>query len=139
MALFAAVAYMATGYRFFDALGPGPGFFPLFLGLIGAALAAVVFVERLRPAGEGGGLLPERRLWPTLLYPLAGLLAVALLLQPLGFRLTLLVVLPALLLLLGARQYLAIAVCALAGSFGVFHVFYYWLRVPLPMGAVTGW
>jgi putative tricarboxylic transport membrane protein len=24
----------------------------------------------------------------------------------------------------------------LAGSFGVFHVFYYWLKVPLPIGAL---
>jgi hypothetical protein len=23
---------------------------------------------------------------------------------------------------------------AVAGSFGIFHVFYYWLKVPLPMG-----
>jgi putative tricarboxylic transport membrane protein len=26
-------------------------------------------------------------------------------------------------------------VTALALSFGVFHVFYYWLKVPLPVGA----
>ena len=25
---------------------------------------------------------------------------------------------------------------ALAGSFGVFHVFYHWLKVPLPMGVL---
>ena len=39
-----------------------------------------------------------------------------------------------LLLILGARSALAIALTALAGSFGVFHVFYRWLKVPLPIG-----
>ena len=39
-----------------------------------------------------------------------------------------------LLVLLGARSLLAILLTAIAGSFGVFHVFYYWLKVPLPVG-----
>ena len=39
-----------------------------------------------------------------------------------------------LLLVLGARSPIAIALTAVAGSFGVFHVFYYWLKVPLPIG-----
>jgi hypothetical protein len=34
----------------------------------------------------------------------------------------------------GARSPLAIGLTALAGSFGVFHVFFYWLKVPLPIG-----
>ena len=39
-----------------------------------------------------------------------------------------------LLFILGARSPIAIALTALAGSFGVFHVFYHWLKVPLPIG-----
>ena len=35
---------------------------------------------------------------------------------------------------LGASSPAAILITALAGSFGVFHVFYYWLKVPLPIG-----
>jgi hypothetical protein len=38
------------------------------------------------------------------------------------------------LLVLGARSPVAVLLTALAGSFGVFHVFYYWLKVPLPIG-----
>ncbi|MBM3490348.1 MAG: tripartite tricarboxylate transporter TctB family protein [Alphaproteobacteria bacterium] len=139
VALFAATAALATNYAFFDALGPGPGFFPLLLGLAGVLLAAAVFVERRRqPAGEAA-LLPERRLWPVLLCPLAGLAFVALALEPIGFRLTLLLALPTLLLLLGARHPVAIGLSAIVGSLGVFHVFYYWLKVPLPFGAALGW
>jgi hypothetical protein len=41
----------------------------------------------------------------------------------------------AILLVLGARSAIAITLTAIAGSFGVFHVFYHWLKVPLPIGA----
>jgi hypothetical protein len=32
------------------------------------------------------------------------------------------------------RNWWVTAVFAVAGSFGVFHAFYYWLKVPLPIG-----
>ena len=67
---------------------------------------------------------------------LAGLVAAALLLQPLGFRIAMLVFTAGLLLALGVRRPVAIAVFALASSFGLFHVFYYWLQVPLPIGVL---
>jgi hypothetical protein len=35
---------------------------------------------------------------------------------------------------LGIRNWIVIPIVALAGSFGVFHVFYYWLKLPLPIG-----
>jgi hypothetical protein len=71
----------------------------------------------------------------------AGLVLVALivgaaLLEPLGFRLTMLLFIASLLFALGARSPAAISLTALAGSFGVFHAFYYWLKVPLPIGAL---
>ena len=65
---------------------------------------------------------------------LAALVAAAALLEPLGFRLTMLPFIAGLMAVLGARSPLAIAAFAMAGSFGVFHVFYYWLKVPLPVG-----
>jgi len=65
---------------------------------------------------------------------LVALIAAAAALEPLGFRLTMLVFIPGLLVALGARSWIAIAICAVAGSFGVFHVFFYWLKVPLPIG-----
>ena len=67
---------------------------------------------------------------------LIALAAAAALLEPLGFRLTML------LFIAGSCSRSARArrppslLTALAGSFGVFHVFYYWLKVPLPIGAL---
>jgi hypothetical protein len=67
---------------------------------------------------------------------LFALTVAAALLEPLGFRLTMLPFIAGLLLALGARSLLAVALCAVAGSFGVFHVFYHWLKVPLPIGVL---
>ncbi len=66
---------------------------------------------------------------------LIALTAAAALFEPLGYRLTMLPFIVGVLLILGARSPIAIALTALAGSFGVFHVFYHWLKVPLPIGA----
>ena len=58
----------------------------------------------------------------------------AVLLAPAGFRVTALLFTAALLVALGVRRPVAIAAFALASSFGLFHVFYHWLNVPLPVG-----
>ena len=67
---------------------------------------------------------------------LIALAAAALLFEPLGFRLTMLLFIAGLLPALGARSPTAILLTAVAGSFGVFHVFLYWLKVPLPVGVL---
>ena len=67
---------------------------------------------------------------------LVALAAAAALLEPLGFRLTMLVFVAGLLVALGARSPTAVGLTAAAGSFGVFHLFYHWLKVPLPVGAL---
>jgi hypothetical protein len=81
-------------------------------------------------------LLPSRQAAWQAGGVLIALAAAAALLEPLGFRLTTLLFIAGLLFALGARSPSAILLTALAGSFGVFHVFFYWLKVPLPIGAL---
>jgi len=135
--VFGVMAFIAFGYSLRDALGPGAGFFPFWLGTLGVVLSLALFVQswRGRAIGEGTqALLPRGdRGWRAAAL-LAGLVVAALLLQPLGFRLAMLVFSVGLLLALGVRRPVAIAIFALASSFGLFHVFYYWLQVPLPIG-----
>jgi len=133
--VFAGMAYIALGYSLKDALGPGAGFFPFWLGVLGVALILGLLFQNLRnkplstetllPKGEGA-----RRAAALL----AGLVAAALVIQPLGFRLTMLVFTAGLLAALGVRRPVPIIAFALVASFGLFHVFYYWLQVPLPVG-----
>jgi putative tricarboxylic transport membrane protein len=136
LAIFLAALVTSLDYSLTDSLGPGPGFFPFWLSLTGGALTIAILVDTLRSRQpEAAGILPDGKAAVQAGAVLIALVAAAVLLEPLGFRLTMLVFIAGLLAALGARSLPGIAVTALALSFGVFHVFYYWLKVPLPVGA----
>ena len=143
LALFAGTIYLSLKLPLLDALGPGPGFFPLILALLGAVLAVALIVEVARaPRGSANApdadaaepFMPDGAAMFRIVGIAVLLLAAFSALDPLGYRLTALLFITLLLLALGIRNYVAIAVVALVLSFGVFHSFYYWLKVPLPMG-----
>jgi putative tricarboxylic transport membrane protein len=136
LGIFLAALVTSLDYSLTDSLGPGPGFFPFWLSLIGGALTIAMLVDALRSREKDtSGVLPDGKAALQAGAVLIALVAAAVLLEPLGFRLTMLVFIAGLLAALGARSLPGIAVTALALSFGVFHVFYYWLKVPLPVGA----
>ena len=138
LGIFVPALITSLGYSLTDALGPGPGFFPFWLSLIGVALTGVILVQLARGsifADVAVEILPDRRAALQAGAVLVALIVAAALLEPLGFRLTMLPFIAGLLLVLGARSLIAVALTAVFGSFGVFHVFYYWLKVPLPIGA----
>lgn len=136
LAIFLPALVTSLGYSLTDALGPGPGFFPFWLSLIGAVLSAAMLAQvTLAGTDESiASLAPDRHVALQAIGVLIALTAAAALFEPLGYRLTMLPFIAGLLLVLGARSPIAIALTALAGSFGVFHVFYHWLKVPLPIG-----
>lgn len=137
LGIFVPALLTSLGYSLTDALGPGPGFFPFWLSLIGAVLSTAILLQvTLGKADErtADSIVPDRRTALQAIGVLVALMAAAALFEPLGYRLTMLPFIAGVLLILGARSAIAIALTALAGSFGVFHVFYYWLKVPLPIG-----
>jgi putative tricarboxylic transport membrane protein len=136
LGIFLPALVTSLGYSLTDALGPGPGFFPFWLSLIGAVLSAAMLAQVTLAGTEEGviSLAPDRQVALRAIGVLVALTAAAALFEPLGYRLTMLPFIVGLLLILGARSAIAIALTALAGSFGVFHVFYHWLKVPLPIG-----
>jgi putative tricarboxylic transport membrane protein len=134
--IFLAALVTSLGYSLSDALGPGPGFFPFWLSLIGITLTVAILIETVRSRETtAGGILPDRQAALQGGGVLIALVAAAALFEPLGFRLTMLLFIAGNLWMLGARSPLGIGFTAVAGSFGVFHVFLYWLKVPLPTGA----
>jgi putative tricarboxylic transport membrane protein len=138
LGIFIPALITSLGYSLTDALGPGPGFFPFWLSLIGIALTGTMLAQLARGrvfADAAAELLPDRQAALQAGAVLVALTVAGALLEPLGFRLTMLPFIAGLLIVLGARSLIAIAFTAIAGSFGVFHVFYYWLKVPLPIGA----
>jgi putative tricarboxylic transport membrane protein len=137
LGIFIPALVTSLGYSLTDALGPGPGFFPFWLSLIGAVLSALILLQvtLAKPADDSDiNLAPPRGMILQAIGVLAALTAAAILFEPLGYRLTMLPFIVGILLVLGARSAVAITLTAIAGSFGVFHVFYHWLKVPLPIG-----
>jgi len=134
--VFALFAYESFKLSLRDTLGPGPGFFPFWLGVLGAALAVILLIQlhlgRLEVGDET--LTFDRAGSRSVVVVLVGLVAAAALLDVAGFRIVMLFLVAFLLVVLGARNRLAIAICAGAGSFGVYHVFFDLLKVPLPVG-----
>ena len=131
LALFAFFAVESLRLSLRDALGPGPGFFPFWLSVAGGVLALILLVQIARGTIAFEADTPRFGLRPVTLV-LAGLVAATALLEAAGFRLAMLLLLPYLLFVLGARNWLAIALFSLAGSFGVYHLFSGLLKVPLP-------
>ncbi len=123
-----------------DRLGPGPGFFPFWLALIGAVLAVALLFTTFREPKVVAD--PEARILPygpgglRWLAVLGLLAAVTVGMEFIGFRLAMLIFNAALVIALGERRWWVIAVFSVVGSFGVYYVFTTWLDVLLPTGSL---
>jgi hypothetical protein len=143
----AAVVFLALGVyvvlearrmEYFTPIGPGAGFFPFWLGVLLVVLAAVWLGQVSLGARVviPPDFLPERAGATRILVVLGALVLLVAAIDRLGYCLAMLAFALGLLVGVG-RQPLAISLpIALAGSFGVYHVFRYWLGVHLPPSAI---
>ncbi len=137
-----ATLWEARSLSLFDRLGPGPGFFPFWLALIGAVLCALILLQvSLAPAAkQGPAAEPAKPIFPRgeMAWRAASILGTAMLgtvlLEPLGFRLAIMIFSACLLVALGVRRWWAVALFAVVAGFGLFHLFNNWLDVLLPVG-----
>lgn len=131
-------AYQSWQLSLSDALGPGPGFFPFCLSLIGLALAVTLIVKSMPMAegdsGEGHAFLPPGDALRRVILVLLALIAVTGLLDVIGYQLAVTAFSVFLLYVLGARSWWVIITFALAAGFGVHALFSDLLKVPLPVG-----
>jgi putative tricarboxylic transport membrane protein len=137
LALFLFAIWQSSKLSLVDKLGPGPGFFGFWLGILGAALSCLLFLQSTRRTDVGpsdAAILPDRFARGRVLSVLALLVFAASAFEPVGYRLTTLLFSAAMLFVLGVRSFAMLAGLSIAFSFGVFYVFYYWLKVPLPIG-----
>jgi putative tricarboxylic transport membrane protein len=139
VALAVLTIVLSFDYPYKDKLGPGPGFFPLWMSLITAGLSLALFIQTTwgsSLAGAAVTLRPEREGAVRILLIMGALVACLAILERLGFRISLFLFLLFLPFGLGMRNWWLILIFAVLGSFGIFHVFYYWLKVPLPVGVL---
>jgi hypothetical protein len=121
-----------------DRLGPGPGFLPFWLSLVGSLFAIALLVSIYReapdPAEDAVRILPHGpggRRWLAIVALMA--LATAAM-DVVGFRVAMLAFNAVLVVALGERRWWVIALFAVCGSYGVSYVFTTWLDVLLPTG-----
>ena len=126
--------------RYYTSIGPGPGFFPLWLSIILGVLALAMLGQATLGAAAPlpRDFFADRGGYVRMAVVAVSLLASALLLERIGFRLTMLAVYMVLLWGLGRRRVASNLLFAFIGSFGVYFVFVQWLSVPLPV-STFGW
>jgi len=134
LALFlGAVAFRLSYY---SSLGPGPGFFPLWLcGLL--AILALAMIAQATLGGDGPlpvDFFPDRAGALRIAVAIFALFATAATMSLVGFRIGAFVFYVVLLVAFGRRNPLEILALAAIGSFGVYALFSRVLSQPLPTG-----
>lgn len=130
------LGWHATGLTYYSKLGPGPGFFPLWLCIALAVLAACVLASALRANDRipADGFVPPRSGATRIVVVVVALAALVPGLQLLGFRPAMAAFCLVVLLALGCRSPVQIALTVAAGSVGAHALFAEALGVALPAG-----
>jgi putative tricarboxylic transport membrane protein len=130
------LGYEASRLTYDTAMGPGPGFFPLWLcGLLGLlALAMLLQATFGKPEPRAGNFFAAPLGYFRIAVAVAGLLATAALMNTAGFSITIFLFYVVLLTALGRRNPVEITAFAALGSFGVYYLFSQLLSRPLPRG-----
>lgn len=131
------LAYLGFQMRYYGRFGPGPGFFPVWLGGLIGAVSLVGLAQTFRAPGDphepvistAGGLWRVGGM-------LVSLLALFLLADILGFRLSILLYMLVTPYLLARMTLKAVVPVAIAASFGVAYLFESWLLVRLPGSSI---
>jgi len=126
------MAYLVEGV-------PGPGFLPLWLafGIIGTGL--ILLWQAIRPGIRVAAAItwPDAAGWRNVGLVLGALAAALLLLQPLGFLLTVTLFMAVVIFFLGIRSWLMVICAPLLASIALYLIFAVFLQVPLPKGVLT--
>ncbi len=116
--------------------GPGPGFVPLWLGVVLAACAVPVIVQGLRAPARAERLFRPETV--KCVQVLAMVVAVFLVLPVLGFAAGLALITGGGMRLMGRHRWISCAATVIGTAIGIHYVFGQWLRIPLPKGWL-GW
>jgi putative tricarboxylic transport membrane protein len=131
-------------WKYKTSLGPGPAFFPFWIGLIiatmGALMGAINTVSLIRGQGRAQRVPSELLFKATELKNVAvttgALVASVLFLKWLGFVVTIGLFSLFLLQIVGKWGWLKSILLSVITSVGLFWIFKVWLYIPLPLGLV---
>lgn len=116
---------------------PGPGFFPLWLGIILGGLSIGLLLQAARRK-EGarvlGDILAEKVRWPKVLFVLIALVLYGCLMNILGFLIVTFLLMAFLLRFIEPQPWRSVVGWTLVGSLGSYLVFEVWMKLRLPKG-----
>jgi len=116
---------------------PGPGFFPLWLGIILGALSIGLLLQSARRK-EGarvlGDILAERVRWQKVLWVLIALVLYGCLMNIFGFLIVTFFLMAFLLRFIEPQPWKSVIGWTLVGSLGCYLVFEVWMKLRLPKG-----
>ncbi len=138
MALSTFVVWESWKLEYYTNLGPGPGFFPFWLGVTlgGLSLAWLVHESLRKEKAKDRALLPPRAGMVRIFSILAALAAIAVFMNLLGFQLSMFLFMVFLLVVLGRQSLWVSVIAALVCSVGVYHLFGGYLDVALPAASL---
>jgi putative tricarboxylic transport membrane protein len=136
--LFALALCFSAGalkhYAYWGENGPGPAFLPFWLGVVMAALAAMLLVGALRSADPGPAWLPQGEGLRRLVLVLGATVAFVALLDVLGMTIATALFMVFLMRFVDRQPWPLTIAVAIAIAALNYVVFTRWLRVPLPVG-----
>jgi len=133
------IVWESRNLKYYSEFGPGAGFLPFWVGAV-LTLLSLTWLGQVtfRPVADMPEVfLPGRAGTFRVLSIVMALVVCALLLDRLGFSLTMFAFLAFLLFSLGRQNLVVTIVIAVAGGFGVCFVFERWLGVFLPKSSIA--
>jgi len=130
----------ALKYRLFKGAIPGAGFLPFLAGAVLIGLSLVVFISAVRARRADGGkasyerFFPHPESWKKVSLALAALLAYWIVLEHLGFLITMYLFLLFLLRVIERKKWLLAVGTAFIATTCAYALFNLWLKVQLPKG-----
>jgi putative tricarboxylic transport membrane protein len=119
---------------YYTTLGPGPGFFPFWLAVLMCGLNVAWLIQLwLRPLkGKAREFVPSGAACIRIAALIVSTAVFGVLVEPLGFSITMFAFLLFLLVALGRQNVVVTLAVSIIGSFGIYYVFTQYLNVHLP-------
>ncbi len=131
-----AVIFFSSQLTYYSEFGPGPGFLPLWVGIVISACGIYVVIDLLRKQGKTGEFFkPRTRLGLEILI---AIIITFLLLPLVGFAIGLALFIGVTMRVMGKHRWALCGLTAIVTAIGIHFIFISWLTIPLPQGLI-GW
>lgn len=131
-----AVVFFSLQLTYYSEFGPGPGFLPLWVGIIISACAIYVVIDLLRKQGGREVFFKLRTRLGLQIF--ITIIITFLLLPLLGFAIGLAFFIGVTMRMMGKHRWVPCALTAIITAIGIHFIFISWLTIPLPRGLI-GW